>query len=369
MFGRRDVLAAIISSPLIASRAAAVRLTPADQRIDPNPARPGSFEVRTALAYPPYAPERPVSGPIRLWGHGNRKLPWMRNLIDSWNAGFRRFHPDAGVQYHMWGTSSGVPSLFNGTGDLAILGEEILPDEARAFERFKGYPPTTIQLMTGSVDIRNFDYAQQVFVHRDNPLDRISLIQLDGILGDEHRRGKRNLRRWGDLGLGGTWAQRPIQPYSWAIDDSFGAYLEGAVLLGSHHWNPALREFVHITYPDGSIYDHGQQILDALSQDPGGIAVSNIRYARREVKALPLSTTAFGPFVQASKSSLIDQSYPLARTLPAVIDMRPDGEVHAGARAFLRYVLSREGQLTITSDGRYLPLSPKAGEIERRRLA
>ncbi len=293
----------------------------------------------------------------------------MRNLVDLWSAGFQRFHPAATLEYHMWGTSSGIPSLFNGSGDIAILGEEILPDAAKAFERFKGYPPTAVQLMTGSIDIRNFDYAQQVFVHRDNPLDRISLTQLDGILGDEHRRGARNLRRWGELGLKGKWASRAIQPYSWGIDDSFGAYLEGAVLLGSHHWNPALKEFVHITYANGSVYDHGQQILDALADDPSGIAVSNIRYVRREVKVLPLSRTPSGPFVQANKSTLIDQTYPLTRTLPAVIDIRPDGEVQAGARAFLRYVLSREGQLAVTRDGRYLPLSPAAGELERRRLA
>jgi phosphate transport system substrate-binding protein len=351
------------------AQSAAPRLTPADQRIDPRPALPGSIEARTAAAMPPYRPEQAAEGTVRLWGHGNRKLPWMRNLVQLWSDGFARFHPAARIDYAMWGTSSGIPALFNGLGDIAILGEEILPEAAKAFERFKTYPPTGIQLMTGSLDIRNFDYAQQVFVHRDNPLTRITLVELDAILGTEHRRGSRNIRRWGEMGLTGAWTGRPITPYSWAIDDSFGAYLQGAVLEDSHRWNPALREFAHILRPDGAIYDHGQQILDALAKDPAGIAVSNIRYAGPLVKPLPLATTAAGPFVQASKASLIDRSYPLARTLPAVIDLPPDGRIRPPVREFLNYILSREGQQDVTRDGRYLPLSVAMADQQRRLLA
>jgi phosphate transport system substrate-binding protein len=344
-------------------------LTPANQRIDPRPAAPGSIERVTVAKLPPYRPEGSVSGKLRLWGHGNRKLPWMRNLVQLWETGFRRFHPSASIDYQMYGTSSGIPALFTGIGDVAILGEEILAPAAAAFERFKGYPPTAIEIMTGSLDVRNFDYAQQVFVHRDNPLQRLTLALLDAILGEEHRRSSRNIRVWGELGLGGSWASREVVPYSWAIDDSFGYYLQNAVLLGSHRWNPALHEFEHITLPDGSIYDHGQQILDALAKDPAGIAVSNIRYAGPLVRPLALGKTTAGPFIQASKASLIDGSYPLARRLPAVIDRPPDMQIEPIIREFLRYIISREGQAMVADDGRYLPLAPDLAAKQARILA
>jgi phosphate transport system substrate-binding protein len=289
----------------------------------------------------------------------------MRNLVDLWEAGFRKFHPCASIDYRMYGTSSGIPALFTGIGDIAILGEEILPKAAAAFEAFKGYPPLGVEIATGSLDVRNFDYAQMVFVHRSNPLDRLTLTQLDGILGAEHRRGPRNIRTWGELGLGGKWRGRTITPYSWAIDDSFGFYLQQAVLGGSHRWNCALREFVHILEPDGSIYDHGQQILDALARDPFGIAVSNVRYAGPGVKSLALARDLRGPFVRASQQSLIQQSYPLARTIPAVMDRPPGKKLKPKCREFLHYLLSREGQEMVNRDGRYLPLSP---DLLRRQL-
>lgn len=364
MLSRRCVIGGIA---LMASRPVVGQiLTPADQRIDPKPALPGSIERLTADTLPPYQPQVPVSARLRLWGHGNRKLPWMRNLVDLWEKGFQRFHPSASIDYQMYGTSSGVPALFTGIGDIKILGEELLAPESAAFEHFRGYPPTVIQIMTGSLDVRNFDYAQQVFVHRDNPLRHLTLASLDAILGAEHRRSTRNIRTWGELGLGGSWARTPINPYSWAIDDSFGYYLQNAVLDGSHRWNPALREFSHITFPDGSIYDHGQQILDALAKDPAGIAVSNIRYAGPRVRPIALGDDRRGPFVQASKASLIDGSYPLARTLPAVIDRPPDMATAAPVREFLRFLISSDGQRMVVEDGRYLPLSANTAARQAR---
>jgi len=334
----------------------------------PRPVEPGSLEARIVASYPRYLPQERVSGTIRLWGHGNRALPWMRNLVDKWEAGFRRFHPDARLDYELWGTSSGIPSLFNGMGDIAILGEEILPESRRAFERAKGYPPLGIEIMTGSLDVRNFDYAQQFFVHKDNPLANATLEQLDAIFGDEHRRGPKNIRTWGEMGLTGEWAGKPITPYGWAIDDSFGDFLKGALLEGSHRWNCALVEFVHVNRPDGTIYDHGQQILDALAKDRYGIAVSNIRYAGPDVKALAIGVRAGGPFYQASKETLIDHRYPLARTIPAVVDRAPGKPLPAKVREFLRYLLSREGQEVVNEDGRYLPLDAVLAEHERRKL-
>jgi phosphate transport system substrate-binding protein len=332
---------------------------PTLESIPPKPVAPDSYEAKLVAQLAPYHPEGQVTGVISLWGHGNVKLPWMRHLVSLWEKGFQKFHPGMRFDYQMHGTSSGIPALFTGLGDIAILGEEILPEAAAAFEKVKHYPPLGIEIVTGSLDVRNFDYAQQFFVHQDNPLAHMTLAQLDAIFGAEHRRGPQNIRTWGQLGLTGEWADKSITPYGWAIDDSFGAYLQQYLLEGSHQWNCTLREYIHIYQPDGAVYDHGQQILDALAKDRYGIAVSNIRYSGRNVKPLALSWRPEGPYVHASKQTLVDQTYPLARTIPAVVDRPPGMPIEPKVKEFLHYLLSREGQEMVNEDGRYLPLSPE----------
>jgi phosphate transport system substrate-binding protein len=319
---------------------------------------PPAFEAQIIRSLPRYRPQGEVSGVISIWGHGRNDLPWMRPLVEMWIDGLRKFHPGISLDYRMHGTSSGVPSLFTGIGDIAILGEEILPEAVTAFEHAKHYAPLGIELLTGSVDVRNFDYAQQFFVHRDNPLERATLAELDAIFGAEHRRGAANIRTWGQLGLKGEWAAAPITPYGWKLDDSFAFYIQEAVLAGSHRWNCDLHEYAHMQRADGTIYDHGQQILDALTRDRHGIAVSNIRYSNPALKPLALAAKAGGPYYQATKQSLIERKYPLTRTIPAIIDRAPGTPVDPKVREFLRYVLSRDGQEAVNRDGRYLPLAP-----------
>ncbi|MBV9157657.1 MAG: substrate-binding domain-containing protein, partial [Acidobacteriaceae bacterium] len=325
------------------------------QQNEPSLPRFSDLEATVVRAVAPYQPEQSVSGVLRVWGHGSLKIPWLKQLVTFWEEGFERYHPAFRIQYEMHGTSSAIPALYTGVGDLAILGEEIDPAAVSAFERVRHYAPLRIDVMTGSLEVRNFDYAQMFFVHSENPISRLTLQQLDAIFGEEHRRGPRNIRTWGQLGLTGEWEDKPITPYGWRIDDSFGIFLETTLLYGSHRWNCALKEYAHISRPDGSIYDHGQQILDALSKDRYGIAVSNIRYAGPHVKAIALGSTEAGPYYQASKETLIDRKYPLTRIIPAVIDRPPGMPVEPLVKEFLRYILSRDGQDAIVRDGRYLP--------------
>src|SRR6266850_3018553 len=260
----------------------------------------------------------------------------------------------------MYGTASAIGALYTGAGDLAILGEEIQAAPAAAFERVMGYPPFGIEIATGSLDVRYFDYAHVFFVHKDNPLSKLSLTQLDAIFGNEHKRGSRNIRTWGDLGLPGEWKDKPITPYGWRIDDDFAIYLQDALLMGSHKWNCDLREFEHINNPDGSIYEHGQRILDALAKDPYGIGVSSLLFKHSQVKPLALSVTDSGPYYEATIENLITRKYPFTRIIPAYINRVPGKPVDPRVREFLRYILSYEGQQDILREGGYLQLSDEA---------
>ncbi len=323
--------------------------------------KPSPGDVAFVAGLPHYAPAEKVSGTIRIWGHGSFKHDFMGGLVAKWLEGFNRFQPDVKLENRMYGTASAIGALLAGAADIALLGEEISPAAAVAFARAKGYPPTGIQVATGSLDVNFFDYAHMIFVHRDNPLAHLSLRQLDAIFGAEHRRGApKNIRTWGELGLTGEWANKKIQPYGWKVDEDFALFFSEAVLENSHRWNTDLKEFVHVTRPDGTQYDHGEQILDALARDRFGIAISNVRYTNPSVKALALGTGDAGPFYPPTPANLIAQTYPLVRIIPAFIDRAPGQPVDPKVREFLRYLLSREGQQAILDESNYLPLGAEA---------
>ena len=325
-------------------------------------------EQWNASDLPAYQPQRKVAGVIRLWGHGSFRRDFMGKLVKHWEEGFARYQPDVRFEYRMYGTASSIGALYAGVGDIAIRGEEIFPFETSAFERVLGYPPFSVDIATGSLDVQNMDYAQVFFVNKDNPLSQLTLAELDAIFGDEHRRGPKNIRTWGELGLRGPWARQRIHVYGWSIDDDFSFYLQTAVLAGSHHWNCELKEFRRITRPDGTVVDAGLQILDALAHDPYGIAVSNLRYANPQVKPLALAVRPGGSYVAATKENLVHRSYPLTRIIPAVINRAPHTPIDPKVKEFLLYILSRDGQADIVREGGYLPLSAESVREQRKKL-
>jgi phosphate transport system substrate-binding protein len=326
------------------------------------------FYGQNLEALPHYQPGQMVAGTIRVWGHGSFRRDFMGRLMKYWEEGFRKYQPQIQIENRMYGTASAIGALYTGAGDLAILGEEIRPAAAAAFERVLHYPPEGVEIATGSLDVRNFDYAHVFFVHEDNPISKLTLTQLDGIFGDEHRRGPRNIRTWGELGLAGEWKDKPIHPYGWRLDDDFALYLQEALLMGSHKWNCDLRAFAHITNPDGTVYDHGKRILDALARDPLGIAVSNLRYMSPRVKPLALAARDGEPYYEATKENLVERKYPLTRIIPAFFNRAPGQPLDPKVKEFLRYLLSFEGQQDILRDANYLPLSQNAIREQLKKL-
>jgi phosphate transport system substrate-binding protein len=328
-----------------------------------------SPEDRAINGLPHYQPQQVVSGTIRLWGHGAPILDFMGMLVKSWEDGFVKYQPAVKFEYDMYGTASAMGALYTGKGDIAILGQEIYPFETAAFQQVKHYPPLGIEIATGSLDVRNFDFAIGVFVNTNNPLSQMTLDQIDKIFA-WHDGGKAvNIETWGQLGLKGEWAHKPIHLYGWHESDVFSTFVEHAALHDSHRWRCGMKQYAHIHRADGTIYDSGQQILDDLANDPYGLALSNVRYLTdNAVKPLALARTAAGPYYAATKDALIDRQYPLGRIIPAEIDRTPGQPVDPKIKEFLLYILSREGQKDIVRNGKYLPMQPEAARREREKL-
>ena len=309
---------------------------------------------------PPYVPPpQQVAGRISIWGHGALagRFDFIEAVVKEWESGFKRFHPGVTVENRLHGTASAIGALYTGAGDLALMGREIWPFEIAAFKEVKGYAPTGIDVVTGSYKTRNRGYAIVVFVHKSNPISGLTLQQLDAIFSVDRKRGGDPLRTWGDLGLKGEWATKPISPYSFSLARGFADYIEEAVLAGGRRWVPNLREFADQPGSLGGATDGGQMMLDALAKDPNGVAFSGALYSHPDVKPVAIAATAAGPFVAASERTVMDHSYPLTRIITLFLDRPPGKPVAPHIAEFIRYILSRDAQQAVLRvGGGYLPV-------------
>jgi phosphate transport system substrate-binding protein len=299
-----------------------------------------------------------VAGVIRVWGTDQ-----VTALLTRWEQAFQKSHPRVHVEAHLTGSDVAMAGLYTGFADVAVLGRESTAVEDKAFEWIFRYPPSHVEIMTGSLDRPSQSPALIAFVHRDNPLSRLTLVQLDAIFGHERRLGaQRNVRTWGELGLTGEWADEFINLYADDVETGTGRFFQHTVLGDSRKMN-----WEHLT--EFKTYDCGRRILQALGADRFGLAVTGWpSESMPQVKTLALARSAGDEFLSATRESLISRRYPLTRAVHAYFNRRPERPVDFVIGGFLRYILSREGQQAISDGADYLPLSAQIADSQLRKL-
>ena len=322
-------------------------------------------------ALPEYHPAQHVSGTVRVSGNDQ-----MAALLQRWEKGFRRFHPDVRFESWLKGTASGIYGLEMRTADLALMGRAMNPFEYYGTYERSWVFPVQVEVATGSFATPDKSPAYAVFVHRDNPIAKLTVQQLDAIFGAQRGGGwnglswdvtaargpELNVRTWGQLGATGAWADKPIHVYAPPLEGA-GAitYFQSRVMHGADLWNEDLREYA----------DPALMIAD-LSNDPSGIAYASLDSAAAGVKALPLAETAAGPYVNPTRETVADRSYPLSRPVYAVFNIDNEKSEAAGVdpklRELLRYVLSKQGQADVARAGGYLPLTAAAAAEQVKKL-
>jgi phosphate transport system substrate-binding protein len=270
-------------------------------------------------------------------------------------------HPDAHFDDELDGNASAIGGLFAGTADLSILDREASFIEFDAYQQGTGYDPFRIPVARGSVAIPHHAPALVVYVNRANPLSHLSLQQLDGIFDADHRLGKQRYKTWGDLGLTGDWAAKPIQLYTYNIQSAEVQFFERAALKGSQKFSCCLSLFQ--AKPGMSAEE---QIASALSKDKYGLAVSSL--PAPSLKAVALSRSDDTMPVLATKETITAGTYPLARTVYIYANRKPKTPVPANVAAFLEYIVSPDGQSIVARTGGYLPLAPELAAKTRESL-
>lgn len=304
------------------------------------------------------------------------------HLIHLWEDAFLKLYPD--IRYRDNILPSWFPGLCAGTEDLSVMGHKAWRPDLMAFEQCFGYEPLEIMFATGGFDEdrRGNTPGVVIMVNRENPISRLTLSQLDGILGsqrtggwrgtrwttDSARSASQNIRTWGQLGLGGEWANKPIHIYgSDATQSLWAETIQRVVFKGGDKWNPAIRELVRGDHVRGN---SDVQTVAAVANDRYAIGFNFMRLieANKGVKPVALAVGEGGPYIEPTRETFYRRTYPLVTELYIYVNRPPGVPLTPRLKEFLTFILSREGQQAIVDDGMYTPLNPEAAREQLKKL-
>ncbi len=298
--------------------------------------------VKVDPATPPYSPVPGVSGSLKSVGSDT-----MNNEMTLWAEAFRRLYPSVKIEIEGKGSSTAPPALEGGTSAFGPMSRTMKAEEVDSFERKYGYKPTAVRT---SLDML------AVYVNKDNPIKCLSLPQVDAIFSRTRRGGaSSDITTWGDLGLKGEWADKPISLYGRnSASGTYGYFKEHALFKGDY--KDSVKE-----QPGSS------SVVQGVATDRYAIGYSGVGYRTADVRAVPLSLKTGDSCIEAEVEHAYDGKYPLHRFLLIYVNRQPGQDLDPLRGEFLRYVLSREGQEAVVKDG-YFPLPARIGAEERTAL-
>ena len=287
-------------------------------------------QVPVDPALPAYKAVSGVSGNVSSIGSDT-----LNNLMTLWAEQFNKFYPNTKVQIEGKGSSTAPPALIAGTAQLGPMSREMKGTEIDAFEKKYGYKPTALRT---SVD------ALAVFVNKDNPVKCLTLAQVDAIFSKSRRAGyKEGVKTWGQLGLTGEWASKPISLYGRnSASGTYGFFKEHTLKNGDYK--------DEVKEQPGSA-----SVVQGVTVDRYAVGYSGIGYATAGVRAVPLAAKDGDKCHEATADEAYAGRYPLARFLYVYVNRAPGKPLDPVTREFARLILSKEGQEGVVKDG-YFPI-------------
>lgn len=287
-------------------------------------------------ALPDYSPVSGVSGTISSVGSDT-----LANLMTLWTEEFKRLYPSVTVQVQAAGSSTAPPALTEGTATLGPMSRPMKSEELEAFEGKYGYKPTAIPV---AVD------ALAVFVHKDNPIQGLTIPQVDAIFSATRACGyEHDIVTWDDLGLASQLQAERIQLYGRnSVSGTYGYFKENALCKGD--------------FKNGVNEQPGSaSVVQGISKSINAIGYSGEGYRTSGVRIVPLARKAGEPFIEASAENALSGKYPLSRYLFIYINKHPNQALPPLESEFIKMVLSKTGQQVVSKDG-YIPLPASAAK-------
>jgi phosphate transport system substrate-binding protein len=260
----------------------------------------------------------------------NKGSDTMVNLAQAWAEEYKKVAPDVDVEVSGGGSGVGIAALEKGTIDIANASRNMKPEEIEAAKKNTGKTPKEI--------IVGYD-ALAIYVHKDNPLNEITLDQIAQIYMEGG-----SLTKWSDLGV--------------TIPGASG----DEIVRVSRQSNSGTYEFLreHVLnkkdFKLGSRDMNGsKEVVELVSSTPTAIGYSGMGYATPAVKMLKVKKTASDPAYDPNVANTLAKTYPIARSLQVYTLGEPQGAI----KTYIDWMLSDAGQKVVEASG-YVPLPAEA---------
>ena len=293
---------------------------------------------------PSYAATQNVNATIESVGADSLTDVW-----EEWKTGFRAVQPQAQFRVVNGLSTTAVKALMDGTVPMIHMARELTLDEHQAFEKKFGYAPTKLVVC--------YD-AFIVFVNAGNPIKDIGMDQLDAAFSTTRNAGYHKdsaVDTWGDLGVRGDYAKRPIHPYMRAEGTASRSAIRDLVLLKGKYKTTVHAE---VDWPS---------IAEAVMTDGNGLGIATLSNWLSRNKTLAVTPLQAKDPVPPTQENVVSGKYPLSRTYYFYLNRAPGKALAPALSEFLQFILSRQGQTAVTQASLY-PLPAEIAQLYRKRL-
>jgi len=255
----------------------------------------------------------------------------MVNLAAAWAEAYGSVDKTVLIEVNGGGSGVGIKGLINGTAELANSSRH-MEDKEKAELKEKR------QLDAKEYTI-GFD-ALSIYVHKDNPLNEITMEQL----GDIYRADGK-ITKWSELGVTAIPGAKGDEIIRVSRQNNSGTYeyFKEAVVGKKNEFKL------------GSLDMNGSKdVVELVGKTPNSIGYSGMGYANASVKMLKVAKKKGDPYVAPSIAATHDKSYPIARPM----FFYTAGEPAPHLKKYIDWTMSADGQKLVADTG-YVPLPQK----------
>ena len=238
----------------------------------------------------------------------------------------------------------------------------MFPSERKLFVDKFGYEPLEIKVATGSVGSLGKTATSVILVDKDNPIDCLSLPQLDAVYSKTRKLGYKPVSTWGDLGATGEWASRPIHLYGLKPVNGIEQYFKAVAMDNGEYKD-------NIEFVKGKGFTHAFTVAaEDMANKPGGLTYALLANVTPNVKVVKVAPTEGGPCYAPTLENVYSHKYPFSRYVYIYVNKPPGKPLEPKVKEFLKLVLSQEGQQVVADERVFIPLQPEVVKEELKKL-